>query len=58
MIINLYLEHVAPAPQRKDYRIGAIGAGFIMSEYHLVDYGQARTLAAGRETNQTSFPAS
>ena len=41
MTINLDLEHVAPAPKRKDYRIGAIGAGFIMSECHLVAYGHA-----------------
>ena len=41
MSINLDLEHVAPAPKRKDYRIGAIGAGFIMSECHLVAYGHA-----------------
>jgi predicted dehydrogenase len=41
MAIDLDLEHVAPAPRRKDYRIGAIGAGFIMSECHLVAYGHA-----------------
>lgn len=41
MAINLNLEHVAPAPQRKDYRVGAIGAGFIMSDCHLVAYGHA-----------------
>ena len=41
MAINLDLEHVAPAPKRKDFRIGAIGAGFIMSECHLVAYGHA-----------------
>jgi predicted dehydrogenase len=41
MSIDLNLEHVAPAPKRKDYRIGAIGAGFIMSDCHLVAYGHA-----------------
>ena len=41
MTVNLDLEHVAPAPKRKDYRIGAIGAGFIMSDCHLVAYGHA-----------------
>ena len=41
MAINLDLEHVAPAPKRKDFRIGAIGAGFIMSDCHLVAYGHA-----------------
>lgn len=41
MSIDLNLEHVAPAPTRKDYRIGAIGAGFIMSDCHLVAYGRA-----------------
>src|ERR1700738_5606055 len=32
------LGHVAPAPQRSDYRIGAIGAGFIMRDVQLVAY--------------------
>ena len=41
MSINLDLEHVAPPPRRKDFRIGAIGAGFIMSDCHLVAYGHA-----------------
>ena len=41
MSVNLNLEHVAPAPRRKDYRIGAIGAGFIMRDCHLVAYGNA-----------------
>jgi predicted dehydrogenase len=39
--IDLNLEHVAPRPQRKDYGIGAIGAGFIMRDVHLVAYGNA-----------------
>ena len=43
MSIDLNLEHVAPAPTRKDYRIGAIGAGFIMSDCHLVAYGRRGT---------------
>ena len=41
MSINLDLEHIAPPPKRKDYRIGAIGAGFIMNDCHLVAYGHA-----------------
>src|SRR5271157_1518089 len=41
MSINLDLEHVAPPPRRKDFRIGAIGAGFIMNDCHLVAYGHA-----------------
>jgi predicted dehydrogenase len=41
MNINLDLEHVAPPPKRKDFRIGAIGAGFIMNDCHLVAYGHA-----------------
>ncbi len=28
-------------PQRKDYRIGVLGSGFIVNECHLVAYRQA-----------------
>lgn len=41
MSIDLDLEHHAPPPRRKDYRIGAIGAGFIMRDCHLVAYRNA-----------------
>jgi len=41
MEINLDLEHVAPAPRRKDYRIGVIGAGFIVRDVQLVAYRNA-----------------
>src|SRR5581483_2697065 len=41
MAIDLNLEHVAPPPKKKDYRIGAVGAGFIMRDCHLVAYGHA-----------------
>jgi predicted dehydrogenase len=41
MTIDLNLEHLAPAPKKKAYRIGAIGAGFIMRDCHLVAYGHA-----------------
>ena len=34
------LQHV-PAPPRKTYRIGAVGAGFIMRDVHLVAYRNA-----------------
>jgi predicted dehydrogenase len=60
MTINLDLEHVAPAPKRKDYWIGAIGAGFIMSECHLVAYGHAGykvvaiTSASAEESGQVA----
>ena len=37
MNIDLHLEHVAPPPRNKDYRIGAIGAGFIMRDVQLVE---------------------
>lgn len=40
-MIDLNLEHVAPPPGKKDYAIGAIGAGFIMNDIHLVAYGHA-----------------
>ncbi len=41
MPVDLNLIHHAPPPRRKDYRIGAIGAGFIMRDCHLVAYGNA-----------------
>jgi predicted dehydrogenase len=41
MTVDLNLEHVAPLPKKKDYRIGAIGAGFIMRDCHLVAYRNA-----------------
>ena len=31
----------SPLPERKDWRIGCVGSGFIMSDCHLVAYGQA-----------------
>jgi len=41
MTIDLNLEHQAPPAKKKDYRIGAIGAGFIMRDCHLVAYRNA-----------------
>ena len=41
MNIDLNLEHLPVPPRRKDYRIGAIGAGFIMRDIHLVAYKNA-----------------
>jgi len=35
------LNHLARLPERKDFRIGCIGAGFIMADCHLVAYRQA-----------------
>lgn len=35
------LEHKPRLPRRKDFRIGCIGAGFIMRDCHLVAYRQA-----------------
>jgi predicted dehydrogenase len=40
MKVDLNLEHMPPAPRRM-YRIGVIGAGFIMRDVHLVAYGRA-----------------
>ena len=31
----------SPLPERKDWRIGCVGSGFIMSDCHLVAYGKA-----------------
>jgi len=41
MTIDLDLKHMPPAPRKKDYRIGVIGAGFIVRDIHLVAYGKA-----------------
>jgi len=41
MTLDLNLEHLPPPPKRKDFRIGAIGAGFIMRDVHLVAYAHA-----------------
>jgi predicted dehydrogenase len=41
MTVDLNLEHLPPPAKKKDYRIGAIGAGFIMRDCHLVAYGHA-----------------
>lgn len=41
MNIDLNLEHIPQPPKKKDYRIGAIGAGFIMRDCHLVAYRHA-----------------
>src|SRR5213592_900714 len=37
----LSLDHKPYLPQRKDFRIGCLGAGFIMRDCHLVAYRQA-----------------
>ena len=31
----------SPLPERKDWRIGCIGSGFIMNDCHLVAYSKA-----------------
>ena len=41
MTVDLNLGHHAPPPRKKDYRIGTIGAGFIMRDCHLVAYRNA-----------------
>ena len=66
-MLNLELKHMPPPPIRRDYRIGAIGSGFIMRDVHLVAYkklglhvaaitglpvDQAREVAAAREIEQ------
>ncbi len=39
--LNLSLDYLPRLPKRKSYRIGCIGAGFIMRDCHLVAYRQA-----------------
>ncbi|HTV53559.1 MAG TPA: Gfo/Idh/MocA family oxidoreductase [Terriglobia bacterium] len=41
MAIDLDLDHVAPLPRRRDYRIGLVGAGFIVRDIQLVAYRDA-----------------
>ena len=41
MDIDLNLDHMPRPPAKKDWRIGAIGAGFIMRDIHLVAYANA-----------------
>jgi predicted dehydrogenase len=40
-MLDLSLDFRPRLPQRKDYRIGCLGAGFIMRDCHLVAYKQA-----------------
>src|SRR5260221_14579420 len=39
--MNLQLDYLPRLPKRKDFRIGCVGAGFIMRDCHLVAYRQA-----------------
>jgi predicted dehydrogenase len=39
--MNLLLNHQPRLPRRRDFRIGCLGAGFIMRDCHLVAYRQA-----------------
>src|SRR5262249_28200282 len=39
--MELELDYLPRLPRRKDWRIGCIGAGFIMRDCHLVAYRQA-----------------
>lgn len=41
MPLDLNLDYLPRLPKRKDWRIGCIGAGFIMRDCHLVAYRQA-----------------
>src|SRR5881394_2920221 len=39
--LDLALDYLPRLPRRKDFRIGCLGAGFIMRDCHLVAYRQA-----------------
>src|SRR3954447_5121129 len=39
--LDLSLDYLPRLPRRKDFRIGCVGAGFIMRDCHLVAYRQA-----------------
>src|SRR6266704_7192027 len=41
MSLDLRLDYLPRLPRRKEWRIGCIGAGFIMRDCHLVAYRQA-----------------
>src|SRR5882724_5282220 len=41
MTLDLRLNYLPRLPRRKDWRIGCVGAGFIMRDCHLVAYRQA-----------------
>src|SRR3954471_12742147 len=41
MTLDLRLNYLPRLPRRKDFRIGCVGAGFIMRDCHLVAYRQA-----------------
>ena len=39
--MDLRLDYLPRLPRRRDWRIGCVGAGFIMRDCHLVAYRQA-----------------
>src|SRR5437867_6778320 len=41
MSLDLQLDYLPRLPKRKSFRIGCVGAGFIMRDCHLVAYRQA-----------------
>src|SRR6266478_5693757 len=41
MSLDLRLDYLPRLPRRMDWRIGCVGAGFIMRDCHLVAYRQA-----------------
>src|SRR5450755_4458330 len=41
MVMDQPLDYLPLLPRRKDFRIGCVGAGFIMRDCHLVAYRQA-----------------
>src|SRR5882724_12511189 len=41
MSLDLQLDYLPRLPKRKSFRIGCVGAGFIMKDCHLVAYRQA-----------------
>jgi predicted dehydrogenase len=60
-MLNLELNHMPPPPIRRDWRIGAIGSGFIMRDIHLVAYqklGLHVAAIAGKPVEQAREVAS
>jgi Domain of unknown function (DUF5615) len=49
-MINLELHHMPPPPIRRDWRIGAIGSGFIMRDVAWLDPGKDTSAASLKES--------
>ena len=58
MDIDLNLEHLPVLPRKKDFRIGAMGAGFIMRDIQFVAYQNAGFNVVAIASRDPARPAS